>query len=113
MQGDEIHPEDPRPDRVAEVRSSERRGRLLELLVDRLEDRPPADARPARAEAVVLEDELPVAAVVSHDEVGLRVPDRPVMRAADEALQLAPALADGVRDAAVGVDQVGRPRVAH
>jgi hypothetical protein len=108
MHRDQVHAEDPRPDRIAQVRAPERLRRLPELCVDRLEDRLLADARPRKADAVVLENELAVAAVVAHDEVGLRVADRSTMRTAHEALQLAFALADQVGEPVVGVDSLHR-----
>ena len=89
---------------LREVGAAHGSGRLLERLVDALEDRLLAHALPDDARPVAFPEHDPAAAVVvRHDEERQRVRERALTGALEQRLELALALLVEVADPAVGV----------
>ena len=100
------------PDRVLDPDPAQCLGALVQPFVAELEVFLLADARPVDAQLVLVVEQHPaLATVVAHDQVGLHVVQRAVIRAAQEAFGLALLVAKLAAETVVGglADHLGKP----
>ena len=110
MHGDQVLLRQLRPERVLEERPAERHRPIAQPLGDRLENRLAPDARPVDAQATVVEVQPAAAVVVRHHEVDERVVHRAAVRAAPDAVELAPQLVHPVAGVRVLAEELRRRR---
>ena len=91
------------PGRIGHIGAAQGPGRIQEGLVDPGEDGLPAGGRPLDPQTVVFEHHPPGTVIKAHDEKGLRLIDRAMIRPTDEGFPLALLLSHRIRQAAVGI----------